>query len=113
MSRARMGARACESCSVSSPRIGLSERVCGAQNSADRGRGDIGIAADAEHRAAIWGGAFEIRRGRDVRTLADRVFVIICRSEEHTSELQSLMRISYAVFCLKNKNTLKIKTTNA
>src|SRR3546814_8343267 len=28
-----------------------------------------------------------------------------CRSEEHTSELQSLMRISYAVFCLKNKKT--------
>src|SRR3546814_10555012 len=28
------------------------------------------------------------------------------RSEEHTSELQSLMRISYAVFCLKNKNRL-------
>src|SRR3546814_5547829 len=28
------------------------------------------------------------------------------RSEEHTSELQSLMRISYAVFCLKNKNTV-------
>src|SRR3546814_5176989 len=28
------------------------------------------------------------------------------RSEEHTSELQSLMRISYAVFCLKNKNIL-------
>src|SRR3546814_2807615 len=27
------------------------------------------------------------------------------RSEEHTSELQSLMRTSYAVFCLKNKNT--------
>src|SRR3546814_8615859 len=29
------------------------------------------------------------------------------RSEEHTSELQSLMRISYAVFCLKKKNKLK------
>src|SRR3546814_8249067 len=29
------------------------------------------------------------------------------RSEEHTSELQSLMRISYAVFCLKKKKTLK------
>src|SRR3546814_5879150 len=28
-----------------------------------------------------------------------------CRSEEHTSELQSLMRISYAVFCLKKKIT--------
>src|SRR3546814_5381249 len=30
------------------------------------------------------------------------------RSEEHTSELQSLMRISYAVFCLKKKKTQKI-----
>src|SRR3546814_5930630 len=30
------------------------------------------------------------------------------RSEEHTSELQSLMRISYAVFCLKKKNTKDI-----
>src|SRR3546814_6798546 len=29
------------------------------------------------------------------------------RSEEHTSELQSLMRISYAVFCLKKKNIIK------
>src|SRR3546814_5997178 len=33
----------------------------------------------------------------------------LSRSEEHTSELQSLMRISYAVFCLKNKNTKKCK----
>src|SRR3546814_5082242 len=32
------------------------------------------------------------------------------RSEEHTSELQSLMRISYAVFCLKKKNKHKKKT---
>src|SRR3546814_5827541 len=31
----------------------------------------------------------------------------VARSEEHTSELQSLMRISYAVFCLKKKNTNK------
>src|SRR3546814_12358339 len=31
------------------------------------------------------------------------------RSEEHTSELQSLMRISYAVFCLKKKNKTKIQ----
>src|SRR3546814_2688763 len=34
------------------------------------------------------------------------------RSEEHTSELQSLMRISYAVFCLKKKKTPHIKTTD-
>src|SRR3546814_5539508 len=36
----------------------------------------------------------------------DRLFTLLCsddRSEEHTSELQSLMRISYAVFCLKKK----------
>src|SRR3546814_8671085 len=33
------------------------------------------------------------------------------RSEEHTSELQSLMRISYAVFCLKKKNRRQKKNT--
>src|SRR3546814_7147377 len=33
------------------------------------------------------------------------------RSEEHTSELQSLMRISYAVFCLKKKKTLQYNYT--
>src|SRR3546814_10909200 len=34
------------------------------------------------------------------------------RSEEHTSELQSLMRISYAVFCLKNKHNNNLPTTS-
>src|SRR3546814_1414032 len=34
------------------------------------------------------------------------------RSEEHTSELQSLMRISYAVFCLKKKNSLQITSSS-
>src|SRR3546814_7283633 len=34
------------------------------------------------------------------------------RSEEHTSELQSLMRISYAVFCLKKKTKRKQRITN-
>src|SRR3546814_9238489 len=34
----------------------------------------------------------------------------VLRSEEHTSELQSLMRISYAVFCLKKKKKQKTKT---
>src|SRR3546814_10099651 len=34
------------------------------------------------------------------------------RSEEHTSELQSLMRISYAVFCLKKKKTTTKKKSN-
>src|SRR3546814_9461165 len=35
------------------------------------------------------------------------VLMFVYRSEEHTSELQSLMRISYAVFCLKKKKTDK------
>src|SRR3546814_6176093 len=37
--------------------------------------------------------------------------VVDQRSEEHTSELQSLMRISYAVFCLKQKNYTKSYNT--
>src|SRR3546814_10479510 len=37
-------------------------------------------------------------------------FDLPTRSEEHTSELQSLMRISYAVFCLKKKKTKKQHT---
>src|SRR3546814_4378804 len=40
---------------------------------------------------------------RHLPTRADRTAIL--RSEEHTSELQSLMRISYAVFCLKKKTT--------
>src|SRR3546814_3632634 len=47
------------------------------------------------------GGHLEIRR------LKDRAAFVECRSEEHTSELQSLMRISYAVFCLKKKKQIK------
>src|SRR3546814_1273959 len=42
--------------------------------------------------------AFLVSKGFTPRTVQNR------RSEEHTSELQSLMRISYAVFCLKKKN---------
>src|SRR3546814_6447496 len=41
----------------------------------------------------------DIRPGERQRTLREQL-----RSEEHTSELQSLMRISYDVFCLKKKN---------
>src|SRR3546814_7246699 len=40
-----------------------------------------------------------------------RGWLITPRSEEHTSELQSLMRISYAVFCLKKKKKHNRKTT--
>src|SRR3546814_1389862 len=59
----------------------------------------IGVAAGAAipvHRLAVRG-VFE--------NAADAIPVE--RSEEHTSELQSLMRISYAVFCLKKKKRIK------
>src|SRR3546814_2555267 len=68
------------------------------------GLADLDVArCDREHAAAadqIGFGAIRphrnARRHRDARAIEHR-------SEEHTSELQSLMRISYAVFCLKNK----------
>src|SRR3546814_3429476 len=40
---------------------------------------------------------------REAEDIVDEEEHVLARSEEHTSELQSLMRISYAVFCLKKK----------
>src|SRR3546814_10051696 len=57
----------------------------------DRARHGVALFIDNENRSAGIG-----HLHRDLR-----------RSEEHTSELQSLMRNSYAVFCLKKKNTNK------
>src|SRR3546814_1152167 len=45
----------------------------------------------------------------DVRNGKRRYWISTGRSEEHTSELQSLMRISYAVFCLKKKKTKHVR----
>src|SRR3546814_5773110 len=53
--------------------------------------------------------AFGARRRADVMVVTKAPAY---RSEEHTSELQSLMRISYAVFCLKKKTQKNIITTN-
>src|SRR3546814_3865487 len=54
--------------------------------------------------AAVWAVAVA-----DVSMSLDNVLAVAgaARSEEHTSELQSLMRISYAVFCLKKKKIIK------
>src|SRR3546814_9276723 len=46
-----------------------------------------------------------VERAEAVERLHRIIGIANPRSEEHTSELQSLMRISYAVFCLKKKNT--------
>src|SRR3546814_9306465 len=60
-----------------------------------RGHG-VRVAAGA---AAAAGGLTGVETGRP----ASKPLELPARSEEHTSELQSLMRISYAVFCLKKK----------
>src|SRR3546814_8723385 len=45
-------------------------------------------------------------KNREVRKVLEHFGLQVSRSEEHTSELQSLMRISYAVFCLKKKKKI-------
>src|SRR3546814_2436954 len=61
----------------------------------------------ADHHAAVDvqpAALGQLGIGPDAHRHHDQVGLDL-RSEEHTSELQSLMRISYAVFCLKKKNT--------
>src|SRR3546814_1348501 len=66
------------------------------------------ISGEYSKRQSVPGFSSASRRAR-------RACLTASRSEEHTSELQSLMRISYAVFCLKkkkNNNKIKYETTN-
>src|SRR3546814_4020259 len=56
------------------------------------------------YEAATIDGASAWQRFRHVTfPMLTPIIAVVMRSEEHTSELQSLMRISYAVFCLQNK----------
>src|SRR3546814_3146072 len=60
----------------------------------------LGLAWPQDHDVAVHGGnAAQYIQDEPARVGGQRAL----RSEEHTSELQSLMRISYAVFCLKKK----------
>src|SRR3546814_4795847 len=84
------------------------------------GTGGIGLAiaaglAKAGARVVITGreqGRVDAALGR-LREATGRDDVAGVRSEEHTSELQSLMRISYAVFCLKKKTLTHISTEHS
>src|SRR3546814_6805370 len=66
-------------------------------------------ASGAAHQIAKWTGAADdggpavINAGDGTHEHPTQALLDALRSEEHTSELQSLMRISYAVFCLKKK----------
>src|SRR3546814_6301911 len=63
--------------------------------------------AELNGEGEVAGGVIVMREGKNAREVIDGVRTKLAelRSEEHTSELQSLMRISYAVFCLKKKKT--------
>src|SRR3546814_4979582 len=68
---------------------------------------ELGIAGGAGPtalQAAARDAAVDKLQGRDELVREESPAPALVRSEEHTSELQSLMRISYAVFCLKKKN---------
>src|SRR3546814_7347961 len=62
------------------------------------------VAGGVGGSSRVWRVIGRLRRARRTRRICARVAL---RSEEHTSELQSLMRNSYAVFCLKKKKTSK------
>src|SRR3546814_2693600 len=66
-------------------------------------RGGMGRETSLSRRCVEGGGRVGLRRHLCCRGIG--------RSEEHTSELQSLMRTSYAVFCLKKKNKCQIEQT--
>src|SRR3546814_4472938 len=76
----------------------------------DRWRGSSGF-------MGLDGRAGNLFRPDQIRPISPRieegnVLGPVSRSEEHTSELQSLMRISYAVFCLKKKNNIYYNITH-
>src|SRR3546814_4492368 len=84
--------------------IGLEDRVLGRQIHRPLAREAIveaGACEVADRIVEIVHAHRDARRGELEHLLVDPRAVL--RSEEHTSELQSLMRISYAVFCLKKK----------
>src|SRR3546814_2847899 len=85
----------------------------------DPGQGVVGIEINANHLAGVregkvTGTARPLHVGRSTQVWEIRIeddhgrlaCISRLRSEEHTSELQSLMRISYAVFCLKKTKKL-------
>src|SRR3546814_5137390 len=67
--------------------------------------------ADEALQAAVRSSPSPLYKQQSLRLIKTGNFDDHMRSEEHTSELQSLMRISYSVFCLK-KHTSTIRTTN-
>src|SRR3546814_10031964 len=71
----------------------------------------MNLSSSFDHRVIDgWDAAVFVQR---IKALLEAPAMIFIRSEEHTSELQSLMRISYAVFCLKKKTQNENSHTHA
>src|SRR3546814_1551734 len=91
--------------SAGSSGAGTNSLACGVNNSTTGnttvavGTNNVASGGTAAYESSVAMGAFNAANG------LSSVAVGGLRSEEHTSELQSLMRTSYAVFCLKKKKT--------
>src|SRR3546814_7073937 len=96
--RIHQGAAAAEEEGVGAPQVqGAGQRLLEAHPARLQPGHRVLRAANGEARQPF--GGLALGHAQEVLV----VLLLVVRSEEHTSELQSLMRISYAVFCLKNK----------
>src|SRR3546814_4218371 len=98
------------------PQCGFSAKAVGILSSLGVPYHGVDVLADAEIRDGIklfgnWPTIPQLYIDGELVGGSDIIEQVANRSEEHTSELQSLMRISYAVFCLKKKIT-NIKITS-
>src|SRR3546814_8400279 len=78
------------------------ERLPASDADDNRTRGDV-VLEDAHENLVHSSGRLVALVGVSAHVVVETDDAVLVRSEEHTSELQSLMRISYAVFCLKKK----------
>src|SRR3546814_2536912 len=78
----------------------------------DQALDDVRVGIAAQMQGFRRAGAHVVREPDLRHAAAHLVRLVVFRSEEHTSELQSLMRISYAVFCLKKKTKNSNITNN-
>src|SRR3546814_6275979 len=84
--------------------LGVTDDLAGVVDAAHVGEVGAGIVDGGEHVVGVDGaGRGQREAGQQDPEAAQAASAMGVRSEEHTSELQSLMRISYAVFCLKKK----------
>src|SRR3546814_6086981 len=92
--------------------VGTGVTMYGQDTAANQEEANAKFAADqAEADARAEQGAAQVeaeRIRREGKRQRSKAVAAAARSEEHTSELQSLMRISYAVFCLKKKKNINI-----